>query len=110
MTASRTNYRGTILVTITAFTIAGCGSSSHHAIGTVSLINPGSICVARHNAEGDCYLDPSKQFISTVRVGECVDATYFNSKQFNRPQLKAIKPANADDHRSDCPATLPTPP
>jgi hypothetical protein len=101
--------RPVVVATITMVAVCSCESSFRHAIGTVSVINPDSICVARHNAMGDCYVDPSRKLIRAVQVGECVEATYVLPEKLPQPQLTAIQPANPARHRSDCPATLPTP-
>jgi hypothetical protein len=97
------------LAAITGVTMSSCQSSFHHTIGTVTNINPDSLCVARHADLGGCFVDPGKRLIPLVHFGDCVDATYVASKTSTEQVLKAIKPVNGAQHRLDCPSPLPMP-
>jgi len=52
--------RPSAVALIVSVAVCSCGGSAQHAVGTVSEINPGSVCIARHDAMGNCYDDLGK--------------------------------------------------
>jgi hypothetical protein len=85
--------------------IACSGNIDGEITGTVTQIKP-TVCVSAHAGTGRCFDAPSGLSLKSIRLGECVRATFSaRGADDSSPRLTSISAEKHPERADDCPAT-----
>lgn len=84
--------------------LTSCGGQPEHsAVGVISTVEP-ALCIARHDALGECFTtDASFRDSPVTQLATCVRFTYTSATDTSPAHLHSLMVQSPVGHEEDCP-------